>query len=936
MFDKSLNQAPLGLESLLGGEEPDIEIEIDDPESLHIAMGGMEIDFDPKGETDEEFDENLADLLDDGELSSIAADLLSDFDDDVASRKDWITTYTDGLELLGMKIEERTEPWDGACGVHHPLLSEALVKFQAETMMATFPSMGPVKTKIIGKETSGKKEAAARVQEDMNHQLLDVMTEYRPEHERMLWGLGLSGNAFKKVYFDPKLNRQTSLFVPAEDMVVPYGASNLETAERVTHIMRKTENDMRRLQVAGFYRDIDLGEPSGQLDDVEKKIAEKMGFSASSDDRYKVLEMHVDLDLPGFEHTDEDGDETGIALPYVVTIEKGSQEILSIRRNWEPNDETYTKRQHFVHYGYVPGFGFYCFGLIHLIGAFAKSGTSLIRQLVDAGTLSNLPGGFKARGMRIKGDDTPISPGEWRDVDVPSGTIRDNLLPLPYKEPSQTLMGLLNQIVEEGRRFANAADLQVSDMSGNAPVGTTLAILERTLKVITAVQARVHYSMKQELGLLKGIIAAYAPEDYDYDPEEGSRKAKKSDYDTTEVIPVSDPNASTMAQKIVQYQAVLQLAQGAPQLYNLPVLHRQMLDALGIKDAQKLVPLEEDKFPVDPVSENQNILRLKPVKAFLNQDHNAHIAVHMAMLQDPKIMGTLQGNPMLPQIQSTVMAHVAEHLGFQYRKDVEVQLGMQMPPQEGDDGEDMKQDPEVEAALAPLLAQAATQLLQQNQAGAAQQKAQQQAQDPLIQMQMQELQLKAQEIQNKAQRDQAEIQVKMQQIQVDRERIAAQAATADKQREIDVLKNAAQLGVKQSLDKGKQTHDEKKLQVEALKNAADMTMKKEDQQRKTQVQALKDAAQITAKKTETEMSLAHQAYQGMLERERAQTEKAEDMAHQAYQNALERDHKQHHKILDVAHQGHQAEINRAHQKEQAFAKGGEVKQPVKKPKKGEE
>jgi hypothetical protein len=661
-----------------------------------------------------------------------------------------------------------------------------------------------------------------------------------------------------------------------------------------------------------------------------------MGFSASSDDRYKVLEMHVDLDLPGFEHTDEDGDETGIALPYVVTIEKGSQEILSIRRNWEPNDETYTKRQHFVHYGYVPGFGFYCFGLIHLIGAFAKSGTSLIRQLVDAGTLSNLPGGFKARGMRIKGDDTPISPGEWRDVDVPSGTIRDNLLPLPYKEPSQTLMGLLNQIVEEGRRFANAADLQVSDMSGNAPVGTTLAILERTLKVITAVQARVHYSMKQELGLLKGIIAAYAPEDYDYDPEEGSRKAKKSDYDTTEVIPVSDPNASTMAQKIVQYQAVLQLAQGAPQLYNLPVLHRQMLDALGIKDAQKLVPLEEDKFPVDPVSENQNILRLKPVKAFLNQDHNAHIAVHMAMLQDPKIMGTLQGNPMLPQIQSTVMAHVAEHLGFQYRKDVEVQLGMQMPPQEDDDGEDMKQNPEVEAALAPLLAQAATQLLQQNQAGAAQQKAAQQAQDPLIQMQMQELQLKAQEIQNKAQRDQAEIQVKMQQIQVDRERIAAQTATADKQREIDVLKNAAQLGVKQSIDKSKLTHDEKKLQVESLKNAADMTMKKEDQQRKTTVQALKDAAQITAKKTETEMSLAHQAYQGMLERERAQTEKAEDVAHQAYQNMLDREHKSHHKVLDVAHQGHQAEVNREHQKEQAFAKGGEVKQPVKKPKKGEE
>jgi hypothetical protein len=934
-IDKSLYQAPMGLDSLLGAmsdEPPDIEIEIDDPDALHIAMGGLEIDFDSKA-PDEDFDENLAELLDDGELSSIASELLSDFDDDVSARRDWITTYTDGLELLGMKIEERTEPWDGACGVHHPLLSEALVKFQAETMMATFPSAGPVKTTIIGKETQSKKDSAARVQDDMNYQLLDRMTEYRPEHERMLWGLGLSGNAFKKVYFDPRLNRQVSVFVPAEDMVVPYGASNLETAERVTHVMRKTENEMRRLQVAGFYRDIDLGEPDGQLDDVEKKIAEKMGFRATSDDRYKILEMHVDLDLPGFEDTDEDGEETGIALPYVVTIEKGTQEILSIRRNWEPDDETYTKRQHFVHYGYVPGFGFYCFGLIHLIGAFAKSGTSLIRQLVDAGTLSNLPGGFKSRGMRIKGDDTPISPGEWRDVDVPSGTIRDNLIPLPYKEPSQTLMALLNQIVEEGRRFANAADLQVSDMSGQAPVGTTLAILERTLKVITAVQARVHYSMKQELGLLKKIIAAYAPEDYEYEPEEGSRKAKKSDYETTEVIPVSDPNASTMAQKIVQYQAVLQLAQGAPQLYNLPVLHRQMLDALGIKDAQKLVPLEEDKFPVDPVSENQNILRLKPVKAFLNQDHNAHIAVHMAMMQDPKIMGTLQGNPLLPQIQATVMAHVAEHLGFQYRKDVEVQLGMQMPPQEDDDGEDMKQDPEVEAALAPLLAQAATQLLQQNQAGAAQQRAQQQAQDPLIQMQMQELQLKAQEQQRKAQKDQTDAQLKMQQLQVERERIASQAAMADKSAQIDVLKNAAQLGVKQSLDKGKQTHDEKKLQVEALKNAADMTMKKEDQQRKTTVQALKDAAQITAKKTETEMSLAHQAYQGMLERERAQTEKAEDMAHQAYQNSLEREHKQHHKILDVAHQGHQAEINRIHQKEQAEK---QPKEPAKKPKKGEE
>ena len=920
MIDKSLNQAPLGLASLLGGDEPDIEIEIEDPESLHISMGGMEIDLDPQDEHDEEFDENLAEFLDDGELSSIAADLLSDFDDDVASRRDWITTYTDGLELLGMKIEERTEPWDGACGVHHPLLSEALVKFQAETMMATFPSAGPVRTKIIGKETAAKKESAVRVQDDMNHLLLDVMTEYRPEHERMLWGLGLSGNAFKKVYFDPRLNRQVSLFVPAEDMVVPYGASNLETAERVTHIMRKTENEMRRLQVAGFYLDIDLGEPDGSLDEVEKKIAEKMGFRASSDDRYKVLEMHVDIDLPGFEHTDEDGEETGIALPYVVTIEKGSQEILSIRRNWDPDDETNKKRQHFVHYGYVPGFGFYCFGLIHLIGAFAKSGTSLIRQLVDAGTLINLPGGFKARGMRIKGDDTPISPGEWRDVDVPSGTIRDNLMPLPYKEPSQTLMALLNQIVEEGRRFANAADLQVSDMSGNAPVGTTLAILERTLKVITAVQARVHYSMKQELGLLKGIVAAYAPEDYDYDPEEGSRKAKKSDYASTEVIPVSDPNASTMAQKIVQYQAVLQLAQGAPQLYNLPILHRQMLDALGIKDAQKLVPLEEDKFPIDPVSENQNVLRLKPVKAFLNQEHNAHIAVHMAALKDPKIMSTLQGNPLLPQIQATMMAHVAEHLGFQYRKDVEAQLGMDMPPQEDEDGEDLKQNPEVEAALSPLLAQAANQLLQQNMAQAAQQQAQQQQQDPLIQMQMQELQLKAQEQQRKAKKDQDDAAIKMQQIQVERERIAATSANADKQREVDTLKSAAVLGVKQQENTAHNQHVTQKLKVDTLKNAADMTHNQAKDAQTIKVKTLKDAAEMTARKQDVEMGLAHEAYQGMLNRDHTQTEKAEGMAHEAYQNKLDREHKTLHKVVDVAHQGHQAELSRhekIHQEQRA-------------------
>ena len=497
-IEKALYQLPQGIEAL-AAEEPEIEIEIEDPESVKIGVDGLEIEIEPAKETDEDFDANLAEYMSEGELASLAGELIGDFDSDIGSRKDWIQTYVDGLELLGLKIEERTEPWEGACGVYHPILSEALVKFQSETMMSTFPAAGPVKTQIIGKETTEKKEAAERVKDDMNYQLTDVMQEYRPEHERMLWGLGLAGNAFKKIYIDPALDRQVAMFVPAEDIVVPYGASSLETAERITHVMRKTENDLKRLQHAGFYRDVDLGEPNNVLDEVEKKIAEKLGFRATSDDRYKILEMHVELDLIGYEHKDKDGEETGIALPYVVTIEKGSNTILAIRRNWESDDETHQKIQHFVHYGYIPGFGFYCFGLIHLIGAFAKSGTSMLRQLVDAGTLSNLPGGFKTRGLRIKGDDTPIAPGEFRDVDVPSGTMRDNILPLPYKEPSIVLAQLLDKVIQEGRAFASVSDMKVSDMSANAPVGTTLAILERTLKVMSAVQARIHYSMNGSL-----------------------------------------------------------------------------------------------------------------------------------------------------------------------------------------------------------------------------------------------------------------------------------------------------------------------------------------------------------------------------------------------------------------------------------------------------
>jgi chaperonin GroES len=799
-IEKSLSQAPMGmspemLQGMMG--EPDIEIEIEDPEEVTIRTGDLEIEIEPGKETAEDFNANLAEYIDDSELISIVTELMGDYDDDISSRKDWIQTYVDGLELLGLKIEERSEPWEGACGVYHPLLSEALVKFQAETMMATFPASGPVRTQIIGKETPDKKDSAQRVQEDMNYQLMDVMKEYRPEHERMLWGLGLSGNAFKKVYYDPSLERQVSLFVPAEDIVVPYGASDLESAERVTHVMRKTENELRRLQVSGFYRDVDLGPPDNVLDEVEKKIAEKLGFKASTDTRYKILEMHVELDLVGHEHRDEDGELTGIALPYVLTLEKGSNTVLAIRRNWDPEDETYKKRQHFVHYGYVPGFGFYYFGLIHLVGAFAKSGTSIIRQLVDAGTLANLPGGFKARGLRVKGDDTPIAPGEFRDVDVPSGSIKDNLMALPYKEPSQTLFQLFGTIIEEGRRFANTADLQISDMSSQAPVGTTLAILERTLKTMSAVQARVHYSMKQELGLLKEIIAAYTPDEYSYEPIEGHRRAKKADYDNVDVIPVSDPNASTMAQKIVQYQAVLQLAQTSPQLYNLPLLHRQMLEVLSIKDAEKLVPMPEDQKPEDPVTENQSILMGKPVKAFEYQDHKAHITVHMSAMQDPKILQLLQGNPMAQQMQAAMMNHINEHMGMEYRKQIELQLGFNLPASKDESGEDIHINPEVEARLAPMLAQAAQQLLQQNKAEVGQQAAQQAQQDPIVQMQQQELAIKQAEQQRKVMKDQTDAQLKAKQQQIEAGRIVSQMEmerqklAADKQ--MEALRVAAEM-----------------------------------------------------------------------------------------------------------------------------------------------
>jgi hypothetical protein len=830
-IDKGLYAAPQGLEELAAQlPEPDIEIEIEDPESVEIRAGGVEIEIDPDAVSEEEFNVNLAEYMDEGELTELAGNLLGDYESDVNSRKEWLDTYVDGIELLGMKLEDRTEPWPGACAVYHPLLAEALVKFQADTMMETFPAAGPVKTQIIGKQTPEKEDAAERVRDDMNYQLTEEMPEYRPEHERMLWGLGLSGNAFKKVYFDPALERQVAIYIPAEDIVVPYGASSLQTAPRVTHVMRKTENELRKLQVAGFYRDIDLGEPSHDIEEVEKKIAEKMGFNATMDDRYKLLEMHVDLDLPGFEDVNKDGEPTGVALPYVVTLERGTGEILSIRRNWNPDDRTMQKRQHFVHYGYVPGFGFYCFGLIHLIGAAAKSGTMLLRQLVDAGTLSNLPGGFKARGLRIKGDDTPIAPAEWRDVDVASGAIRDNIMPLPYKEPSQVLQSLMNQILQEGRSFANAADMQVSDMSANSPVGTTLAILERTLKVMSAVQARIHYAMKQEFKLLAGIIRDYTPDEYSYEPVEGNRMAKQSDYDMVEVIPVSDPNAATMAQKVVQYQAVMQMAQQNPQIYDLPELNKQMLEVLGVKNIGKLIPAAADEKPKDPVTENMNLMTGTPVKAFLYQDHEAHITVHMSAAQDPKIAALIGQSPQAQAIQAATAAHIAEHLAFAYRKQIEEQLGVELPNPEDEIPK------EAELGVSRAAAEAAKQLLAKNQNEAAQQQAQQQAQDPLIQMQQQELQLKAQEVQLKAEKVKADIELDKARLEVDVMRIQSEERKA-----------GAQLGAKAESDK---MSAKIKQELEGVKLGVDMAKNKAQQA--TQLQQAEINAQRQQPTGETE------------------------------------------------------------------------------------
>jgi hypothetical protein len=767
-IEKGLYAAPMGMnEEMMDAPESKFEIEIVNPDMVTLDDGSVEITLIPGKEIDDEFNANLAEEMEEGELESLASELLGLVDADVNSRKDWADTYVKGLDVLGFKYEERTEPWQDACGVYSTVLAEAAIRFQAEAMSETFPAAGPVKTHIIGKLTKEKEEAASRVQADMNYELTERMVEYRPEHERALYSLGLAGSAFKKVYFDPNLGRQVSIYIPAEDVIVPYGASHIESAERVTHIMRKTKNEIKKLQANGFYRDVDLGEPVTFHTDIEERKAEEGGFTLSEDNRYALCEIHIDYVIEGID------DEDDLAKPYVITIDRSSSTVLAIRRNWNPDDELKLKRQHFVHYVYVPGFGFYGMGLIHIIGGYARAGTSIIRQLVDAGTLSNLPGGLKSRGLRVKGDDTPIAPGEFRDVDVPSGSIKDNIMTMPYKEPSQVLLSLLNQITTEGRRLGAISDMNISDMSANAPVGTTLALLERTLKPMAAVQSRVHYAMKQEFKLLKNIIADYAPTEYDYQPDKGEPRARQRDYELVDVIPVSDPNSSTMAQRVVQYQAVLQMAQQAPQIYDLPQLHRQMIDVLGIKNADKLVPTTEDQKPRDPVSENMAVLVGKPVKAFIYQDQDAHIATHQSFMQDPMIAQTIGQNPMAQQLMASLQAHIAEHLAFKYRKQIEERLGAPLPMP------DEELPEEIEIQLARLVADAGKQLTQIHQQEAAQQQAQQQQQDPLFQLQQAEVQIKQSDIQRKAQKDQADIALAQEKLELEKVKVAVEA---DKER----------------------------------------------------------------------------------------------------------------------------------------------------------
>ncbi len=783
-------------------DEAALEIEVVNPEAVSIETedGGVLIDFGDslENESADDHNANLADFIDETDLMGICLDLVSSFRADKESRADWERSYVKGLDLLGLKHEERTQPWDGACGVFHPLLTESVIRFQSQSIQEIFPASGPVKTAIVGKIDEKKTKQAERVQDYLNYLLTEKMTEYRSETEKMLFSLPLAGSAFRKVYYDPNLGRPCSMFVPAEDFVVSYGASDLTTCERSTHVMKKSSNDIRKLQVSGFYRDIDLPPSAPSTDEIERKYNELTGDSASYDydSRHTILEMHVNLDLPGFEDM-ENGEPTGIHRPYVVAIDQSSRTILSIRRNWYEDDPLKNKREHFVHYQYMPGLGFYGFGLIHMIGGLAKSATSLLRQLVDAGTLSNLPGGLKSRGLRIKGDDTPIMPGEFRDVDVPGGAIRDNIAFLPYKEPSNVLYSLMGDIVEEGRRFASAADVKASDMNGEAPVGTTLAILERSMKVMSAVQARLHASMRVELRLLTGIVRDHGPEAYPY--EEDGEPIVVEDFDNRiDIIPVSDPNAGTMAQRIMQYQAALQLAAQAPEMYDLPLLHRQMLEVLGIRDADEIVPTDKDMRPTDPVSENMNIINGKPVKAFIYQDHEAHIQTHMAMIEDPSVMEIMGKSPNAKKAQAELSAHVQEHLAFKYRQEIEKQLGVELPPPD----EPMPED--IEYRISRLVAPAAAQLSGKAAKEKQMEENQKQMQDPLVQIQMQELQIKQQQVQQRAEAEMAKLQLEAQKAmakaQLDQQKL-------DQQSQIE----QARLGVKISETNSKDELESKRI-----------------------------------------------------------------------------------------------------------------------------
>ncbi len=747
--------------------EPDLEIEILNPEAVSIETedGGMVIDFDPDFTPEGAIphDANLAEYIDDSDLQSIAADLIGSFKSDKESRADWEKTYIRGLDLLGLKHEDRTTPWDGACGVFHPLLTEAVIRFQSQSIQELFPAAGPAKTAVVGTITAEKQEQSNRVQDYLNYLLTERMTEYRTETERLLFSLPLAGSAFRKVYYDPNMGRPCSMFVPAEDFVVSYGASDLNTCERATQVMRRSANEVRKLQVSGFYADVEIPAAAPDYDQIEKKYNELTGDSTSYelDYRHVLLEMHVDLDLPGFEDKQK-GEDTGIQLPYVVTIEQSSRTILSIRRNWYEDDERKMRRQHFVHYQYMPGLGFYGFGLLHMIGGLAKSATSLLRQLVDAGTLANLPGGLKARGLRIKGDDTPIMPGEFRDVDVPGGSIQENISFLPYKEPSQVLYQLMGDIVEEGRRFASAADVKAADMNAEAPVGTTLAILERSMKVMSAVQARLHASMRVELRLLSQVVNDFGPESYPYDEDREPLVASDFD-DRVDIIPVSDPNSGTMAQRIMQYQSALQLAQQAPQMYDMPLLHRQMLEILNIRDADKIVPTDEDQQPTDPVTENMNVINNKPVKAFAYQDHEAHIQTHQSAMQDPKIMDLVAQSPMADAIGASMAAHIQEHLAFQYRMEIEKELGFELP------GPTEPLPEDIEFRISRLAGLAAAQLSGKNQQEQQQAAQQEQMNDPILQMQQKELEIKEMEAQRR-------MQSEMGRLQLDTQKAAARAS----------------------------------------------------------------------------------------------------------------------------------------------------------------